>query len=495
MIFINYRIKDSIDLVAHLYDELIRDFGEENVFWDKEKLEAGRWPKQLEDAVRHHPLMLSVIGEKWDIVPLPVNHAKAGYPRLADPKDWVRKEIALALSLHDQGHRVIPVLLQGRFLPPQKWLKTVKLGDLWDCQPKPLRSAPDFKKDYAELRDFILQACPTLTLKSSAPSTAPAIPQPRPCHLPYSTLGELFIGRETFLADLHARFLAARQAGRWPNQAVWGLGGLGKTQLAVEYALQHRDEYTAVLLVNGDTPESLRSGLAQVAGVLVSGLDPATTDDIRERVTLDWLAQHPGWLLIVDNADTESARNAVVERLPQWVDGHVLITARFQQWPHAVETLDLHVLSAADGARFLRRATDGHRQVAADDESQALALAGSEVLDGLCLALEQAAAYITEREISFAEYRRRWAENEKQARTWADKTVMQYHPGNEVSLSVATTWLTTFRELPPASQTLLQMLSWLAPDPIPRGLLDHPEMEKQLVSGLALATGSPDRTP
>ena len=321
----------------------------------------------------------------------------------------------------------------------------------------------------------------------------PPRPTHQPCHPPYSSLGQLFIGRETFLADLHQKFEAAHAAGRWPNHAVCGVGGLGKTQVAVEYALQYRDQYTAILMVNADTPESLRSGIAGLAGVLYADLDPATTDDIKEWATLDWLQKHPGWLLIVDNADTETARDAVIARLTQWANGHVLITARFKQWPQTVEALDLHVLGVDDGARFLLKATEGRRRAASDEEAQARLLAGDD-LDGLCLALEQAAAYLAERRISFEEYRQRWAENAKQARTWADGTLMQYHPESEVSLSIATTWLTTFQQLPPASRRLLEMLSWLAPDPIPHGLMDHPELERQLqlVSGTALAAGSSD---
>jgi hypothetical protein len=385
VIFINYRIKDSIDLVSHLYDYLVRDFGEENVFWDKHNLEAGRWSTQLEEAVRRCPVMLSIIGPEWHKVTFPEGHAKAGFPRLSDPDDWVRKEITLALSLHDSGQRVIPVLLQGRLLPQKEWLANVGLGELWECQPCPLRSAPDFQADYEKLRDSILAACSELRLKTQ-PGPGEVPPPRRPCHLTYSTLGELFIGREEFLEQLHLKFKAAHAEGRWPKHAVCGVGGLGKTQLAVEYALQYRDQYTAVLMVNADTPESLRSGIAGLAGVLHTDLDPATKDDVKEQLTLDWLRKHPGWLLIVDNADDDMARNAVADRLSQWTDGHVLITARFKKWPHSVEALDLHVLQVDHAARFLMKATEGQRRVATDDVAQARQLAGDD-LDGLCLAL------------------------------------------------------------------------------------------------------------
>ncbi|MBC8117074.1 MAG: tetratricopeptide repeat protein, partial [Candidatus Saccharimonas sp.] len=311
--------------------------------------------------------------------------------------------------------------------------------------------------------------------------------QQRPWHLPYSALGELFIGREVFLAELRRRFDEARAAGRWPKHAVCGVGGIGKTRVVVEYALQHRDSYTAVLMVNGDSPESLRRELAALAGLFVSNIDPAVPEETRERATLDWLQRNPGWLLIIDNADTQAARDEVAARLVQWSNGHLLITARFARWPHSVEALDLRVLSVADATRFLLKATDGHRRVTPDDADHARDLARDD-LDCLCLALQQAAAYIVKREISFAEYRRRWAENEKEARTWADKVVMEYHKASKASLSVATTWLTTFRELTPAARTLLEMLAWLAPDPIPRGLFDH----LQLQTELRTASGVPE---
>ncbi len=301
----------------------------------------------------------------------------------------------------------------------------------------------------------------------------------RPWHVPYSALGELFIGRDAFLADLRRRLDEARAEGRWPKHAVCGVGGIGKTRIVVEYAIQHRDVYSAVLMVSGDSPESLRRELASVANQFDPSLDPAAPEELRERATLDGLQKNPGWLLIIDNADTEAARDEVAKRLPHWSNGHLLITARIAVWPHSVETLELHVLSVADAARFLLKATDGHRRVSPDDADHARDLARDD-LDCLCLALGQAAAYIAQREISFAEYRRRWKENEKDARTWADKVVLEYHQDSQASLSVATTWLTTFRELTPAARTLLEMLAFLAPDPIPRGLFDHPQLQTEL---------------
>ena len=451
--------------------------------------------KLLDDYIRECRVVIHLVG------------AKAGH--IAKP-DEVADILDKYPDFVTQFPNVAPFVHELSYTQWEAWLALYHGRDpfVWVHQPEVAPGQPPFQREPSQQTHFELlqlrgHLWPSFSgveqlrreILISLHDILPPRGNPRPCHLPYSTLGELFIGRETFLAELRQKFETARDAGRWPKQAVCGVGGLGKTQVAVEYALQYRDQYTAILMVNADTPESLRSGLAGLAGVLYSGLDPATNDDVKERATLDWLQKNPGWLLIVDNADDDTARNAVVERLSQWANGHVLITARFKQWPQTVEALDLHVLSVEDAVRFLLQATQDRRRVAADDGAQARLLADQD-LDGLCLALEQAAAYIAERQITFEEYRKRWAENLKEARTWANKHVTQFHPDREISESVATTWLTTFQQLPPASKTLLQMLSWLAPDPIPQRLIDHPEMQRQLQNILGERSGvSPPREP
>jgi tetratricopeptide (TPR) repeat protein len=300
-----------------------------------------------------------------------------------------------------------------------------------------------------------------------------------PLRLPYASLGELFIGREDFLEGIRASVAKARKAGGWPKQVVHGLGGMGKTRLAVEYAWRYRDEYTAVLLVNGESPEALDRELASLGGVLQLESDDATPEPQRTQLALDWLRNHPGWLLVIDNVDSEDSRTAVAARLPDWSNGHLLITGRMTRWPRDVEPLDLRVLSPDDATRFLLDATANHRLLRDDDASQASALANEE-LGALCLALEQAAAYINKLELSFEEYRARWATNAKDVRKRADKSLMRYHEEKDVSLSVATTWQTTVDHLTKGGTGLLRMLSWLAPEGIPLALLEHESMAEQL---------------
>lgn len=308
-----------------------------------------------------------------------------------------------------------------------------------------------------------------------------------PCRLPYTPLGELFVGRDDFLEDIRSRVERAQQSGKWPRHVVHGLGGTGKTRLAVEYAWRYRDRYGAVLLVNGESSEALDRDLASLTGVFHLECDPAAPEPQRTQMAIEWLRQHPGWLLVVDNVDTELARQAVIGRLPDWVNGHVMITARVADWPHDLEMLGVHVLAPADAARFLLEATANRRSARTDDAEQAHALANDE-LGALCLALEQAAAYISKLQISLADYRQRWASNAKDVRKRADKSIMRYHEEKEVSLSVATTWQTTVDQLSASARALLEMLSWLAPDSLPVALLDHPVLAEQLLS----LTGSQD---
>src|SRR5205807_8136715 len=115
-----------------------------------------------------------------------------------------------------------------------------------------------------------------------------------PCRLRYAPLGELFIGREPFLDDLRQRFEEARRKNRWPNHAIHGLGGVGKTRAAVEYAWKYRDGYEAVLFVSGESPEALHRDLAELAGVLLLNLPADAPDPERLRAVCHWLDAHPG---------------------------------------------------------------------------------------------------------------------------------------------------------------------------------------------------------
>ena len=291
-------------------------------------------------------------------------------------------------------------------------------------------------------------------------------PDHKPNNLPFRSLGTLFKGRDAFLDDLRARLAMpdGHAAAIVACQAVHGLGGVGKTRAALEYAWRYADEYTALLFVSAPSPGELRANLANLVGVLAvdaAGAGRSVDEQLAE--VLNWLDAHPGWLLILDNVDTDAAAREVEDLLARLRAGHVLITSRIGNWSGEVEPLELHVLAQADAVAFLLERARSRRKKP-DDAAVAATIARE--LDGLALALEQAGAYIETQRLSLAEYLGRWQAKRTEVLRWHDPRLMKY------PASVAVTWETTFALLDEAERRLLGVLSWLSPEPIPLSLLE-----------------------
>lgn len=237
-------------------------------------------------------------------------------------------------------------------------------------------------------------------------------PDRKPNNLPTASIGSLFKGRAGFLEQLRQRLTGPNQNGKATaivaRQAIHGLGGVGKTRAAVEYAWDHQDDYSALLFISAPSRTLLESNLANLCGLLAIDAGGPTVE-AQMAAVLAWLDDHPGWLLIVDNVDSDEAARAVEALLARLKAGHVLITSRIGDWSNQVEALELHLLAEADAVAFLLDKTEKGRRKQADDPAQATAIAGE--LDGLALALEQAGAYIARLHFSFAEYRQRWEQN------------------------------------------------------------------------------------
>ncbi|MEQ6342084.1 MAG: DUF4062 domain-containing protein [Gammaproteobacteria bacterium] len=309
---------------------------------------------------------------------------------------------------------------------------------------------------------------------------------PQPRNLPYLTIGDLFKGREAALEDLTAGFgpvpalapvpapVSKSAATPVVARVVNGMGGIGKTRLALEYAWRRADDYTALLFVGADSADStgaLQRNLAALCGHAILDLpEQRETDEARQRdAVVVWLRQHPGWLLILDNIDTEDDAAAVEALLPQLCGGHALLTSRLANWSGSIAALPLGVLSPEAATEFLLARTAAQRRKQADDPAVARTLAKE--LGRLALALEQAGAYIAQRRLGFARYLEEWQEQRDKVLAWFDPRLMQYPK------SVAVTWQTSFERLGEPARRLLQRLAWLAPEPIPESLLDVPVPE------------------
>ncbi len=301
---------------------------------------------------------------------------------------------------------------------------------------------------------------------------------PHPLHLPFRPLGDLLKGRETELATLAAglddtasgAFAVTQQR----LETVHGLGGVGKTALAVEHAWRCRERYSGVFFVRAESPELLLAGLAELAPVM----ELAASRDEAAVVAgvLRWLQHTPGWLLILDNVDDEAAATAVMALLPRLSTGRVLITSRLSNWSGDVAEVALDVLEVGKAVDLLRDRA-AKRILTGDDLEQAESLA--EELGRLPLALEQAAAYISVHRGTFADYRAQLTRDTAKVTAWYDPRLMRY------PRSIALTWQPSFDRLGPSARTMLHLVAFLAPDGIPRFLFAGEAVEKVLVAAVA----------
>jgi Domain of unknown function (DUF4062)/Tetratricopeptide repeat len=259
-------------------------------------------------------------------------------------------------------------------------------------------------------------------------------------------------GRQELLAELEARL--NRDDGAGPRVvALCGLGGAGKTSVALEYAHRHLAEVEVAWQLPAEDPAVLAAGFGELAAQLGAG----DSGDQVARVHAV-LAAHPArWLLVFDNAPD---RASVAPFLPPAGPGRVLITSQDQTWPSG-QALEVLVLDRQVAAEFLVNRTGD------PDERAALELAGE--LGGLPLALEQAAAYVQASTKSLAWY---LASFRQRRLDLLDRGEPMEHPE-----TVATTWRLAFEHVQhaaPGPAGLLRLMAFCAPEAIPLWLLLQP---------------------
>ncbi|MDQ2715214.1 MAG: tetratricopeptide repeat protein [Chloroflexota bacterium] len=314
----------------------------------------------------------------------------------------------------------------------------------------------------------IIEEMPRLTPRASHAALTPVwnVPHMRNPH---------FTGRDELLDRLHQHFMQmeqnapakTRRAALTQPQAIKGLGGIGKTQIVVEYAYRSRDldRYTHTLWINAASEEALIASFVTIADAL-----PAftMTDETDQRKLVEavkrWLEQcEQRWLLIFDNADDLPLVQAY---LPQRGNGSILLTTRASAVGSLTTSIEVEKMGLMEGTHLLLRRAQRFDQASDEEINEATNVVIA--LDHFPLALDQAGAYIEETKCGFVEYLQIY-QNRRKALLARRGLQSTNYPD-----SVATTWSLSFQKIEranPAAAELLHLCAFLAPDQIPEELI------------------------
>ena len=276
-----------------------------------------------------------------------------------------------------------------------------------------------------------------------------------------------FTGRDAVLAQLHETFTSKRKGVANLPLVISGLGGIGKTQLAIEYAYRFQEEYQYIFWLRAE--ELLASDFAAIATTLDLPIKHDENQNIAVATVKRWLQTHENWLLVLDNVvDVENARGF----LPSGMQGHVLFTARTSLVGNALLRIEPGTMKPEDAILFLLRRTKRYPidtfldTIPETEQQHAKALA--ERMGYLPLALDQAAAYIERTNCGLVGYVSRY--EQRRTRLLSERG----NSGVDHPEPVATTWSLSFEEVEhknAASTDLLRLCAFLDPDAIPEEML------------------------
>ena len=371
-------------------------------------------------------------------------------------------EMKRALEREAAGEaRVVPILVR-----PVDWKSTpfAHLQAL-PTDAKPIVSWRD--KDTA-LTDVVAGIRRVLEDLPLLAASAPRAILPATWNIPYPR-NPFFLGRESELAHVHQLLQAGQTTALAQPQAISGLGGIGKTQLALEYAYRYHQDYRAVLWARAESTEALISSYVAIATLLRLPEREAKEQDITVQAVKTWLQTHRDWLLILDNADELAL---LADFLPPSLQGHLLLTTRAAATGRLAHRLEIETLLPEYGALFLLRRAGLIEPSAsleqASLEERKLALKISQELGGLPLALDQAGAYLEETGTDLSSYWQIYRQH--RANLLAERRgLVADHP-----TPVATTWSLSFKlveDKNSAAADLLRLCAYLSPDAIPEEIL------------------------
>jgi tetratricopeptide (TPR) repeat protein len=283
-----------------------------------------------------------------------------------------------------------------------------------------------------------------------------------------------FTGREQELDMLRASLGATSQAvlGH-PLQPLYGMGGVGKTEIAAEYCHRYSADYDLVWWIRAEQEDTVRDALIALGRRMGLAEFSDTERDYTAQIVLDVLRTgkiYSRWLLVFDNViDPEMIRGYI----PRGT-GHVIITSRIAQWRRELNSdgIEVGAFKLDESIAFLRSRIPSLVQTDADADGERERLADAtrlgEALGFLPLASEHAAAYLIETRIPVSDYLSLYEQN---AHELFGYPVDIYYPE-----PVATTWSVSLGTISDDAGSLFKLLCFFSPEPISEELIVRPAL-------------------
>jgi tetratricopeptide (TPR) repeat protein len=283
-----------------------------------------------------------------------------------------------------------------------------------------------------------------------------------------------FTGRDEYLERLYDALTSDSKKGPTREHVISGLSGMGKTQLAIEYAYRYHIHYQAILWVRADSQQALDAGYSKIDTEVLKLASDAHPPNSTINAVKDWLLNHPDWLIIFDDVTNPVL---VKELIPPVHKGHILFTTMILQ------DIELNQMEEDEGAEFLLRRSeiiDKEATLAsASEEDRIQAKEIARELAGLPLALDQAGAYILEHHHTLSYYLQLYRDY---------RAELLRERGNfpdSHKESVTTTLLLSYNKIEEKKANvakLLQLCAFLYPDAIPREIFINgsPELGPEL---------------
>ena len=327
-----------------------------------------------------------------------------------------------------------------------------------------------FGKSEEEAKQTLLNGVSTENRPKNAPSFPGTIVTKFPNQLPFNNLparNPYFTGRAEILENVQkeletGRAISLTQESKekanisqaiLQTQVFKGLGGVGKSELAKEYAFRNAYKYEAVWWVNAESEVSILQAYTDFAfKQKIVNPDEKKTEVIIEAVK-NWMSahEHNRWLFIFDNAESEEMLRKYFPAQTLSEQRHILITSRYTFWKYA-KSIAVEVFSEEEASAFFLKRTGLPEDTAMQDLAQ--------ILGRLPLALEHAAAYICANEITYKQYLELYQK-------YGSELLRKEYPYDDALQTIYVTWNISIDKIGKESvRQLLNLCAFFAPDNI-----------------------------